>query len=48
MQICGIGTQKPIQSAFINDVRDVIGVICGLIPSIVVMLRYPIDRIDRS
>ena len=44
----GFEPKKPIESAIINDVPDVIGVICGFIPSIVVMLRYPMDPIDRS
>lgn len=48
MQIYGLWAQKPIRSAVIKDVPDVIGVIRRFIPSIVVMLRRPMNPMDRS
>ena len=48
MQIYGLWAQKPIRSAVIKEVPDVIGVIRGYIPSIVIMLRRPMNSMDRS
>ncbi len=39
-----IESKTPIKLAIVNNVPDVIGAICGLISSIVVFLRCPIDR----